>query len=280
MFDAGNRVVPIVGAFVNQQDPAPGTPTNNPRSLMFPPGQFRSPGPLVGLPVFLFNSAVFQGQHVASDQQSADRAALAGGGGGRPLGAGDVDLVPRDRGDADHHGERQPRVHRSRDQRHGVGRRSSMAWLATRPTKNQFGGPTTDRTTGTLGGPVCTAGGCAPLLAGNPTRVVGAAQATVYHNVNGLPGTALPCNQTNPLCQVAISIPVPITNGVFGGTIGKQVVNPAGLTAERSAGCHDRCEWDGARHRPGHRDRGVPSATAPGRSRVSRAWVFPERRAC
>jgi hypothetical protein len=58
---------------------------------------------------------------------------------------------------------------------------------------------------------------------------VGTANATVYHNVNGLTGGKLPCTGT-ALCQMAVSVPVPITNGVFGATLGKQVVNPQGLT--------------------------------------------------
>jgi len=92
-------------------------------------------------------------------------------------------------------------------------------------TKNQFGGPGTGRTLGQNGGPVCTANSCNATGA----RAPGTANATVYHNVNGLPGTKLPC-LGGPACQIAISVPVPITNGVFGGVFGASVVNPQGLT--------------------------------------------------
>jgi len=78
-------------------------------------------------------------------------------------------------------------------------------------TRNQFGGRSTGKTTGMNNGPVCTALACD--IAGR--RAAGSGNATVYHNVNGLPGTQLPC-LGGPFCQVAISIPIPVTNDRFG----------------------------------------------------------------
>jgi hypothetical protein len=236
IYDAGDRVAPkyhptnpIPNVF--QQSPSPGTPANNPRSLIFPPGQFRVPpiaappnSKLAKVPVFTLNPAVFQVNTslLISNPRVGDPSPVLAAGG--RTGPATLTWCPGTpvtpiTSTGFNPGCFSPSVN-------GTGGPTLFNGLARYvATKNQFGGPGTGKTTGMNAGPACTAGGCSV----NGPRVVGTANATVYHNVNGLTGGKLPCTGT-ALCQMAVSVPVPITNGVFGATLGKQVVNPQGLT--------------------------------------------------
>jgi len=244
IIDAGDRVAPkfhptnpIPNVF--QQSPSPGTPTNNPRSLMLPPGQFRVPqiaappnSKLAKVPVFTLNPAVFQVNTsllISNPRVGSPSPVLQAGGRTGPAtltwcpGTAVTPIATA----GFNPGCLSPQVN-------GTGGSTLFNGLARYvATKNQFGGPGTGTTTGRVAGPVCTAGGCS---VGGP-RAVGTANATVYHNVNGLTGGVIPCQGpgfagTNVIagCQIAVSVPVPITNGVFGGPLGQQVVNPQGLT--------------------------------------------------
>jgi len=220
--NANDRVVP---GYVLGIPGAPTTVMQGPSgTLTFAGGSFRSPGPLVKLPVFLFNSAVFQVNTsllISNPRLGVSSVTPHTVKPGGRTGPAVVTWCP---GDPSPTGT--PLLGFNPGCPAGNGGVGNLFNGLARytATSNQFGGPARGRTMGQNAGPVCTADAC------NATgpRAPGTANATVYHNVAGLAGTQLPCN--GPGCQVAVSVPVPITDGVFGGAFNNFVTNPQGLT--------------------------------------------------
>jgi hypothetical protein len=208
IWEAGDRVKPINGAFVNQENNGGATPTNNPRSIMMPGGTFKSLGPLLKIPVFLANNGVFQVNtslqisNPRTDQPSAV-AAKSGRTGpstvtycpgstvptGTPMGGFNPGCLG------------------------GINSGDFNGLARYTATKNQFGGPVTGKNTGMNGGPAFTPGGSETSMNG---VLPGSANATVYINFSGLKGTQLPC-LGGAGCQVAIETPDVVSSGVFGG---------------------------------------------------------------
>jgi hypothetical protein len=243
--NANDRVVPgyvlgIPGApiSVGQSGGGP-NPSISPATITFPPGQFRSPGPLVKLPVFNFNQAVFQVNTsllISNPRVGLPSPTVMAGG---RTGPATVTYCPGDVLPAGTLPAGNPGCVGQFPGAAGIpGVQGSLFNGIARyqKTKNQFGGPARGRTTGANNGPACTALAC---NAGG-ARVPGTANATVYQNVAGLTGMQLPCDPAVAapgVCQVAISVPVPITDGVFGGPFGAVVSNPLQiqLSAVRTA---------------------------------------------
>lgn len=221
----------------------PGAPNqvgqqNGGATLTFPESQFRSPGPLVKLPVFNFNQAVFQvNTSLLINNPRPGGGSTTAMAGGR-TGPATLTYCPGDTvGPATNPGclaqfpgtAGIPGPNAQGALYNGIARYQR--------TTAQFGGGGNGQTLGQNGGPVCTANGCDV----GGARAPGLANATVYRNVAGLSGGLLPCDPVTKgagICLVGISVPVAITDGVFGASFAKPaIVNPNGiqLNAVRSA---------------------------------------------